>query len=149
MPYPPFFTEEVKEESTFLGCITAILSAVRGQPLLRLTDETLLDPATEHSIIINTTKMQCDWLEQRFAGWADERACNYVLAKLQRTAKERPIPFEAGNARAELAKVVSGVATGEASYNKMAELDIKRVSCFMDGERRRFIAHLNVTVVEL
>jgi hypothetical protein len=31
----------------------------------------------------------------------------------------------------------------------MAQLDIKRVTCFMDGERRRFVAHLNAILVEL
>jgi hypothetical protein len=142
---PPFYTEE----SVFLNCITTIISAVKGQPLLRITDETLIDPTTEHSIVVNATRMQCDWLERHFNGWTDMRACNYMLAKLQRSAKERPIPFEAGDARAELAIVVEGIAQGTATATKMAQLDIKRVTCFMDGERRRFVAHLNAILVEL
>lgn len=145
MSIPPFYTEE----AVFLNCISTIISAVNDQPLLRITDETLVDPTTEHSVVVNATKMQCDWLEQYFTGWTDMRACNYMLAKLQRSAKDRPIPFEAGDTKTGLAKVIEGIAQGTATSTKMAQLDIKRVTCFMDGERRRFVAHLNATLVEL
>jgi hypothetical protein len=155
MSYPANMPMAFQEQSAFETALSPILASVHGTAPLRIPDEYIGDTGAMHHAIINAYRDQSDWFESYFAGQDDTRACNYVLVQLQRKLRDRAIPFEveptdhsADNPGSFVEHIRSFAGKGK-GFTKMLQIEVKSVTCFQDGDRRRFIAHFDSSFVKL
>jgi hypothetical protein len=146
--------ESFNEQYAFDSTINSLLVAVKGKPILRVPDDQARAVDAEHHVIVNVFKRQSDWFENYFAGRSDAVTCEYVRTKLLERVKDKPIPLHktAGgvqNLVAHLAELELRHHRGETALDEMVLIDLRRVTCFTDGERRRFVAHFNTANISL
>ena len=149
--------ESFEEQYAFDSAYTSLLSAVKGKhPLITPEDQVAAADTTYHAIA-NTYKKQSDLFEQILGGKGDAVACEYVCLKLKQRFADKTIPVSTGPTESQL-DVLARMAARHLSnrqsqpsndFKEMVQIDIKQVTCFMDGERRRFVAHFDAVNVSL
>ena len=147
--------ESFDEQYAFDSTVNPLLMAVKGEPFLRLPDEQTAAADTEYHAIVNVFQRQSDWFERYFAGRSNALACEYVRIKLLERVKDNPIPLHKTNGGGlhdlvvRLAKVEIRYHEGKTALDEIVQIDVQKVTCFRDGERRRFVAHFNAVNVSL
>lgn len=145
--------ESFDEQYAFDSIIGTLLAAVKGEPIVSLPDEQVAVVDTEYHVIVNVFQRQSNWFERHFARWSGALACEYVRIKLLERVKDNPIPLTKSdvgglhNLVAHLAEIELRHHRGEIALNEVIQIDVRKVTCFMDGKRRRFVAHFNAVNV--
>lgn len=140
MPYPSFLSEETKVQMALQATANAIAMALAGKPAFRITDPSLIDMAATHSIIVTTHRNQCDWFDEVFGRYPDNEACVLVGQLLSRFVLNTPLAAARVTANSDSARVDE-----EALY----DVSVRSVTCYLDGERRRFIAHVTAQTIRI
>ena len=96
-----------------------------------------------------------DWFERRFDGLTDGLVCEYVRIKLVDRLKDNPVPFtrrEGGGLAGltiRLAQIEIDHYEGRVAADELVQINVRKVTCFKDGERRRFVAHFDAVRLSL
>jgi len=151
----PYASESINEQYVFELAIKPLLAVTRGTVVQRIPTDQASKADTQYHAIINVFPQQSAWLEEHLSQRSDALACEYVRLKLLERVKDHPIALH------ELARgnhshvTLLAQATileqhhGRGILDELTQFDVQKVTCYFDGERRRFVAHFNASHIAL
>jgi hypothetical protein len=151
----PNASESINEKYVFDLAIKPLLAVAKGTSGQIVPVEQARAVDTQFHAIINVFPKQSEWLDDYLAQRGDGLACEYVRLKLLERLKDRPISLrELGEEDHSLVTLLAQATIlekhrGQGVIDELTQFDIQKVTCYSDGERRRFVAHFNATHIFL
>ena len=151
----PNASESINEKYVFDLAIKPLLAIARGSTRHDIPVEQAGKADTEYHAIVNVFPKQSEWLEDYLMQRGDGLACEYVRLKLLERLKDHPISLrELGEEDHSLVTLLAEAAVlekhqGRSVFDELTQFDVQKVTCYFDGEHRRFVAHFNAIHIAL
>lgn len=141
------------------AAVGLLLSVAKGERHVEAPSEQIAAVATTHHVIINPSEPQNVWFKERLASLSDDESCEHLRTGLQQRLETAPIRDNSKNYTTsveQLADLLRGHMAAErhgepfgAPVAEITQIKLLKVTCFKDGDCRRFVAHFDVERISL